>query len=90
MKVLSAHSRAMILFKAACDGGARRQALALLRNVAVNRGGEAMVNWPLALTELEDLLKSLSTELHAAAPLAIELIEEDDEDEDYVLTAQRA
>ena len=79
MKKLSAQARAMMLLKAACDVGASSEALALIRATSVLREGEAMINWPEALAQLEQLLTALPTGADRMPALAIELVEDDED-----------
>lgn len=65
----------------------RQRGAALIRATSVLREGEAMINWPRALAQLEQLLTALPTGAARMPALAIELVEDDD---DLMPLARRA
>lgn len=67
MKEDSAKTRAMDYLKRACDAGAQRQAMYILKSVANYGNQDAFVDWHVAAKELESLVSSLSVETHEVA-----------------------
>ena len=65
MSIQSVQEQALVLAKTACEAGATREAMRILQTGRSDIDADATVDWPMALLQLEALVRSISADARA-------------------------